>query len=52
MLNSIIKLSLRYRLLTLVLALGLVIYGTYELFRLKVMGAVGREVQHTPRHCP
>src|SRR3954447_22850520 len=36
MLNAIIKLSLRYRLLTIALALAVLGYGGYELFRLPI----------------
>jgi CzcA family heavy metal efflux pump len=36
MLNSIIKLSLRYRLITIALALVILVYGSYELYHLPI----------------
>ena len=36
MLNAIIKLSLRYRAITIALALVLTVYGSYELYQLPI----------------
>ena len=36
MLNSIIKLALRYRLITIALALVLTVYGSYEMYYLPI----------------
>ena len=36
MLNAIIKFSLRYRLLTIALALVVLVYGSYELYHLPI----------------